>query len=224
MGQRRWTSLIAKEIKSRFLSLEFPNFTYFINCDLFTGHDAVTSYFVCEIFSLCKRIYSWQELRPNYESVLSVKCTPFQGISHFSFFSLHGGLQHKTIRIYRFPFCAKALYKITFSRHSLYSFILLYTHKRNILYLSLTSPPRFHHLTLTELFLCCRNYINICNYRCLPFCCQLSSNLRTTPTVLSAWDNYITMNCRAQSYSKCVHILPILRQHNDWSTCGRWKI
>lgn len=87
-GQQVWSQ---KRSNQDFYHLNdmFPNFTYCTNCDLFTD-------FICEIFSFCKRIYSWQELRPNYESVLSVKCTPFQGISHFSFFSLHGGLQHIT--------------------------------------------------------------------------------------------------------------------------------
>lgn len=133
MGQRGSTSLIAKEIESRFLSLEWyvPKF-----------HLLHKLWFV---YRFC--LWNFQLMQEDLfltgvtaklwvSSVSEVYAVP--GKLPFSFFPLHGGLQHyKTIRIHWFPFCAKALYKITFSRHSLYSFILLYTHKRDIYYIYL---------------------------------------------------------------------------------------
>lgn len=127
----------------------FPNFTYCINCDLFTGHGAIKSYTVCEIFSLCKRIYSWQELWPT----MSQFCQ-WGGIPQFSFFSLHEWLQHTMLSGY---IGFLSVLKLCIQLHladSLYSFILLYKHKTYLLYLSLTSLPKFHSLTLSIPLFC----------------------------------------------------------------------
>lgn len=115
------------------LNYVFPNFTYCINCDLFTGHGAIKSYTVCEIFSLCKRIYSRQELRPT----MTQFCR-WGGILHFSFLSPWViATYYNAIRMYWFPFCAKALYKITFSRQFIQFYTFVYTHTRYIYYIYL---------------------------------------------------------------------------------------
>lgn len=152
-----------------------------------------------------------------------MSCTPFQGISHFSFFSLHGGLQHITRPSGYISFLS--VLKLCIKLHladTVYTVLYFCIHTKEIFIIFIFNlsfqVSSFNSYRVSMLFLCCRNDINICNYCCLLFCCQLSSNLRTTPTVLSAWENYITMNFIAQSNSKCLHILPILRQHNDWST------
>lgn len=109
------------------LNYVFPNFTYCINCDLFTGHGAIKSYTVCEIFSLCKRIYSRQELRPT----MTQFCR-WGGILHFHF-SLHEWLQHITMLSGCTGFLS--VLKLCIKLHladSLYSFILLYTHTQDI--------------------------------------------------------------------------------------------
>ncbi len=123
MGQIWSTSVLAEVIKSRFLSFEwyfnqlFPTFTYCINFDIVYRYDTVN----LKIFSLCKRIYSWQELRPNYESVLSVRRDTVPGnlpilSSPFSW----------VIATYYISIIINGLvmYKITFSRHLHWFFML----------------------------------------------------------------------------------------------------